>query len=411
MRKVIAAAIGLTLSFAHPIDAQSTDKLARIGVLAYLGYEDTLARWHGLKTYLDASLPDYSVEIVPVTLASASSQIASGQLDFILTNPGHFVDLSEKHVMSVIASRDVQRSDGSFSNSFGSLIFARADADITALSDAAGKRVAAVSKNAFGGFQLAWLEFESAGLNLFTDTEELVFVGFPMDSVVAHVASGRADIGIVRSGLMERMIADGHYSASDFTYLNAHATYNHPDRISTRLYPEWPFAALAQTDAALRDSVALALLSAKQTALSNQLRMRYFWSAPLPYQPVEDLTHAYAARTETQGTFAKLLRNWPLVLGTVIAPLAALLILLRRRRPTATPLVSTATPRPDLTKREQEILSLIADGFSSKEIARQLGISPKTVEFHRANLLKKFEARSSSQLVALASDTAQMAQT
>ena len=37
------------------------------------------------------------------------------------------------------------------------------------------------------------------------------------------------------------------------------------------------------------------------------------------------------------------------------------------------------------------------------EIARKLGISPKTVEFHRANLLKKYEARSSSQLIALAS--------
>lgn len=411
MLNVIAAAIGLVLAFAQPIMAQAIGKPARIGVLAYRGYEDTLARWHGLKTYLDAALPEYSVQIVPVTLASASSQIASGQLDFILTNPGHYVDLSEKHVMSVIASRDVQQRDGSFSNSFGSLIFARADADISALSDAAGKRVAAVGKNAFGGFQTAWLEFESAGLNLFTDTEELVFVGFPMDTVVAQVATGRADIGIVRSGLLERLVADGYYEQSDFTYLNTNATYDHPELVSTRLYPEWPFAALAQTDPALRDAVALALLSAKQTPLSSQLRMRYFWSAPLPYQSVRDLTQAYAARTETLGIVEKLLLNWPLLIGTVLAPLGALLVLLYWRSPVSLPATSPVMPQPEITKREQEILSLIAGGFSSKEIARQLGISPKTVEFHRANLLKKFDARSSSQLIALARDPAQIPQT
>jgi two-component system, LuxR family, sensor histidine kinase TtrS len=48
------------------------------------------------------------------------------------------------------------------------------------------------------------------------------------------------------------------------------------------------------------------------------------------------------------------------------------------------------------------VLDLIAQGYSSKEIALQLDISPKTVEFHRANLLRKFEARSATQLVALA---------
>ena len=55
-----------------------------------------------------------------------------------------------------------------------------------------------------------------------------------------------------------------------------------------------------------------------------------------------------------------------------------------------------------MTRREQEIFDLIAQGLSSKEIARKLSISPKAVEFHRANLLKKFGARTSSQMVAMA---------
>ena len=393
---LMIALVGFT-----PAKAQDTLPTARIGVLAYLGYEDALARWHGLKTYLDASLPRYRFELVPVTLASASTQIASGQVDFVLTNPGHFVDLSAKHAMSVIASRSVQQSDGSYAGDFGSLIFARADTGITALTDAAGKTVAAIDKMAFGGFQTAWREFENAGLNLFTDTAELVFVGFPMDEVVARVATGRADIGIVRSGLIERLIADGHYKATDFTYLNTNATYAHPNRISTRLYPEWPFAVLAGVDPELRDSVALALLSAKSSPRAEASRLRYIWTAPVAYHAVQELNDAYTRRIEALSLVQKIWRSWPLLVGTLLLPLLLLAAMLRLRRPASrTP---SATPQPDLTNREREILGLIAEGFSSKEIARKLGISPKTVEFHRANLLKKYEARSSSQLIALAS--------
>jgi DNA-binding CsgD family transcriptional regulator len=52
-----------------------------------------------------------------------------------------------------------------------------------------------------------------------------------------------------------------------------------------------------------------------------------------------------------------------------------------------------------LTSREREVLAELARGYSSKEIARQLGIVPRTVEFHRANLLKKVGARSTIDLI------------
>jgi DNA-binding CsgD family transcriptional regulator len=52
-----------------------------------------------------------------------------------------------------------------------------------------------------------------------------------------------------------------------------------------------------------------------------------------------------------------------------------------------------------LTSRERVVLAQIVRGFSSKEIARILGIVPRTVEFHRANLLKKTNARNTVDLV------------
>jgi DNA-binding NarL/FixJ family response regulator len=52
-----------------------------------------------------------------------------------------------------------------------------------------------------------------------------------------------------------------------------------------------------------------------------------------------------------------------------------------------------------LTPREREIVQLVAEGRSSKEIADVLGISVKTAETHRTNILRKLNLRSASEMV------------
>ena len=52
-----------------------------------------------------------------------------------------------------------------------------------------------------------------------------------------------------------------------------------------------------------------------------------------------------------------------------------------------------------LTAREQEVLRLLAEGLPSKEIAKKLFISPKTVENHRANIMNKLDLHSTIELV------------
>ncbi|MYN10741.1 LuxR C-terminal-related transcriptional regulator [Pseudoduganella aquatica] len=53
----------------------------------------------------------------------------------------------------------------------------------------------------------------------------------------------------------------------------------------------------------------------------------------------------------------------------------------------------------ELTPREREIAALLVEGKTSKVIARQIDLSPRTVEMHRARLMRKFEAATSSELV------------
>lgn len=51
--------------------------------------------------------------------------------------------------------------------------------------------------------------------------------------------------------------------------------------------------------------------------------------------------------------------------------------------------VQSAVERPEITAREREILTFVAQGHTSKEISGLLGISARTVEHHRANLMDK----------------------
>ena len=52
----------------------------------------------------------------------------------------------------------------------------------------------------------------------------------------------------------------------------------------------------------------------------------------------------------------------------------------------------------DLSPREREVLRLLAEGLSSKEIAESLGLSVRTVENHRANITRRTGLRSVAQL-------------
>ncbi len=58
--------------------------------------------------------------------------------------------------------------------------------------------------------------------------------------------------------------------------------------------------------------------------------------------------------------------------------------------------------KPVLTRREKEVLELIAEGLTNGEVAEKLFVSTTTVDTHRKNLLAKFEAKNTAELVKLA---------
>ena len=76
---------------------------------------------------------------------------------------------------------------------------------------------------------------------------------------------------------------------------------------------------------------------------------------------------------------------------------------LRRLRPSSGPgepmLITAPRGFDQLTPRERDVLRLISNGQSNKEAGRELGISPRTIEVHRARVMEKLGARNTADLM------------
>jgi two-component system response regulator NreC len=81
--------------------------------------------------------------------------------------------------------------------------------------------------------------------------------------------------------------------------------------------------------------------------------------------------------------------------GSYFSPAVAKEIVEQLRAPQA----KSEDPFSVLSSREREVLRLIADGLSAKEVAVELSISTKTVEAHRTSLMRKLNVRKATELV------------
>ncbi len=73
-----------------------------------------------------------------------------------------------------------------------------------------------------------------------------------------------------------------------------------------------------------------------------------------------------------------------------------------RQRVTQTTRAQIAARLAELTPREHEVMGMVTDGKSNKEMAATLGVSTKTVEAHRARVMEKMRAESLAELVRMA---------
>jgi len=316
-------AAALVLLLAHSVWAESTQ--VTVGVLAHRGIPKAEKLWQPTIDYLNEQIPGYHFVLEPRTLKGLTQDTAKDSFDFVLTNPGQYVELEARYGITRIATLRNLRQGKPY-DSFGSIIFTRADNQaVETLDDVAGKRFAGVKKEAFGAFQIAWYELNLIGIDPFSDTQELVFTGVPQDKVVYAIRDGKADVGTVRTDVMERMAAEGLIDITDFRLVQERTVKGFPFRLSTELYPEWAFSRTTRTPEGLGKQVAKALLSMPENHPAAKAGKNAGWEVPGNYNSVHEMYKAIRfGPYENFGEFGLLdvlFKYWP-VLGLLALLLA-----------------------------------------------------------------------------------------
>ena len=295
LKKAIAgllSAVLFSVILSYPLTyagAQEREKSIKIGVLAYRGADHALSMWEPTAKYLSAQLPSYSFIIVPLKFEEINPAVKKGEVDFILANSSIYVELENYYGVSRIATMKNLSSAGGYTTLFGGVIFTRADRnDINSLEDLKGKSFMGVDETSLGGWRVAWREFKANGVDPYHDFAVLKF-GSTHDDVVYAVRDGIVDAGAVRTDIFERMAQAGKIQMSSFRVLNLKKFEHFPFVVSTRLYPEWPFAKVKHTPDELAQKVVVALLNMPEqnpAAISASIAG---WTIPLDYGPVHEV--------------------------------------------------------------------------------------------------------------------------
>ncbi len=260
----------------------------RIGVLSHRGIDATLRSWGPTAVYLNHSVPGRRFEIVPLDFDEVDPAVKYGQVDFLLVNPGIYVNMEVRYRVSRIATINNLVGHQPY-NVFGGVVFTRHDrTDLQQLDDLKGHSLMAVDKTSLGGFQMAWREMKAKGIDPHVDLSSLRFGGIH-DKVVMAVLNGEVDAGTVRTNILERMASAGDIDLADFRIISPRARTEFPFAHTTRLYPEWPFSKLWHTPNELAQKVAVALLNMPPDHPAAKAGHYAGWTVPLDYQPVHDL--------------------------------------------------------------------------------------------------------------------------
>ncbi len=229
-----------------------------IGILALRGETATRTHWQSLVDSLNHAVPDANFRLLPLDLDGMREAVNQGTIQFVLTNPGQFVQLNSHYHLRWLSSLRSGQGDALESMATGSTILVRDGSGITHPQDLAGKTLGAVDTQAFGGYLLGYRALRDAGLQV--DESKVRFVGFPADALLYLLREDAIQAAIVPACLLESMDSEGLIDKSQFHVLLQQNTAFHC-LTSTPLYPDWSFAALPGVDDRVADAVTRALLS------------------------------------------------------------------------------------------------------------------------------------------------------
>lgn len=275
---LLFALLVVTAGLAHANPRETV----RVAVLADKGVEYAEQEWGRVFKWLNQAMPDRAFVFVGLDHPELRRVVREGSVDFVITNAGNYSELEHSDGVTRIATLDSPLAL-SPTQAVGSAIVARAESGLTQLADLKGKHLLAASHEAFCCYQIAARELVLAGIDPEHDLGRLEFSGFPIQSIALAVREGKADAGIVRTCLLEQMIESGAVRPGELRVLSPIHISGFTCQTSSRLYPDWPFAALTHTPPELSRRVVIALLEMPRDADG------YRWTIPAHYAIVDEL--------------------------------------------------------------------------------------------------------------------------
>ena len=303
-------------------------QVMKIGVLANRGVSRCFEDWQPLADYLtkhdDANIL-YWIE--PLRFQDIDEAVRQQKVDFLITNPYDYVVLAAKYRVERLATVVRETSKGP-SSVFGGTVFVRAvRQDIKRLEDLKGKIIAAVAPNSFGGWISILRELHARGIDPRQDFAKVEFC-YSQDKVLLLVRNGQADAGFVRSGILEKMIAEGRASPGEFKVLHEHPASELPEiKIlhTTRSYPEWPCARLGHVSDAQARKMAVMLYELPMESAEARAAGISGWTVPMDYHSVNECIkelrlgpYSDYGNFALKDTFVKYWRLYLLNLGFVL---------------------------------------------------------------------------------------------
>ena len=285
---VVSAPAGVAWAGSATVDTHRTLKL---GVFAFRPKAVMEERFAPLADYLTSQLDGHTVKVVPLSSEELAEQVQQGTVDFVLTNPSHYIWLRESQLLSGALATMVMRQNNQAVHGIGGVIVRRAErTDLRNLGDLAHKRIAIAGKLFLGTYMAPAAELLRAGVDL--DTITWVETTQPVDQVITSVLERRADAGFLRTGVLEDLVWEGKLNTSELAVINP---VTHPGfgfAVSTRLYPEWPFLTARHVDDAISRQVSNALFALKPNDPAARAASLFGFTIPADYAPVEQSMRA-----------------------------------------------------------------------------------------------------------------------
>ena len=309
----------LTQSQAEPAPVQEDS--VRIGVLANRGPEYAIKQWALHAAYLNEHLAPLRFQIVPLSFSELTRAVRQREVQLVITNSGHYTEMEMEGGVSRIATLVRTGPTGPL-DQFGGVAIARADRTrLQRYADLKGLRVMAPDKSSFGGWQVHLREAIEQGIDLDKDAETIITTN-NHEKVVEGVLAGLADVGLVRTDLLESMVAEGRLKLSALRIVNPRQIPGFPYLLSTQIYPEWPLARVAGVSDQLAKEVLICLLGMQPEDPAAHAAGIHGWTLPLNYQSVQDLF-----REARLGPYANLPINFADIVARYGRPLAAIVLL------------------------------------------------------------------------------------